>query len=164
MGYLLLVTHGNRKRWPVDDSPLLYQPHMHTQRMDVHTVNCNTHTHTHSLFHYFKCRFSTLPQLQCPIRMHTLICTRTPHEGRGMTAVVVGRGCQDDSHINDKAPPPPPVSITPRQRTYHLDSTHILSTSWGTSQQAGSRKLWRGVLLSQLMGTQTLSSPLQLRL
>lgn len=46
VGYLLLVTHGNRKRWPVDDSPLLYQPHMHTQRMDVHTVNCNTHTHT----------------------------------------------------------------------------------------------------------------------
>lgn len=37
----------------------------------------------------------------------------------------------------------PSVPITASERTYHLDSTHILSTSWGTSHQAGSRKLWQ---------------------
>lgn len=60
--------------------------------------------------------------------MNTLIHTSTRHMKGGERWSGAGGG-QDDSHINDNTPPP--VPITHRRRTYHLDSTHILSTSWG---------------------------------
>lgn len=41
------VTHGNRQRWPVDDSPPLYQPHTHTRahtiQRDAHAIRRDTH-------------------------------------------------------------------------------------------------------------------------
>lgn len=81
--------------------------------------------------------FSTLPQLKSPIRMHTRATRRAGGEWwwwrwRGVGVVRM-------THTSMITPPTPHVPITHRRRTYHLDSTHILSTSWGTSHWADSR-------------------------
>lgn len=43
VGYLLCVTHGNKRCWPVDDSPQLYQPCTLTSRRDAHAIRHDTH-------------------------------------------------------------------------------------------------------------------------
>lgn len=140
VGYLLRVTHGNRQRWPADDSPPLYQPHK------ACTLTPCTATRTRSQFRDFKCRFfHTAP---------TQISHQDAHarhtKGGGVWWRWRGGGVRM-THTSMITPPPHThthVPITHRQRTY-LDSTHILSTSWGTSHRADSRT----ALLSRLMGT-----------
>lgn len=141
VGYLLRVTHGNR---PADDSPPLYQPHK------ACTLTPCTAARARRQFCDFKCRFFHTAPTQIS---HQDAHARHP-KGGGRAVVVAVEGGQDDSHINDNTPPPH-VPITHRRRTYHLDSTHILSTSWGTSHRADSRT----ALLSRLMGTGNWDTP-----
>lgn len=90
VGYLLRVTHGNRQRRSADDSPLLYQPHKHATHVHAHVTHCNTHIQ--SQFTESKCRFSQMPRLKSPIRMHVMISTRTHTTCRAGRVVAVEEG------------------------------------------------------------------------